>query len=313
MCWIAAQLQRRYSYWMKWWLGIVLFSIQVLAQVPETSLHEATILKRLLGNTPPRALENNDDCSDHGQPILCSLQLALKDKKAAQIILDVAKKYDLYLMLDQSKTRISKKILYDKITYQSYVDFAPDELESIWSLEQLQLIKSVLESLPKELTTFDHTKNIYLIPEGYFITRGRELPDKRPNMVAVTQSPTFLNGALRNEGFMAFMTYPYFRFGDNLETKRTLVHELAHAFDHQAEARHGKMISSREEWWSISWHRDGYEYSPVSKKLFVTDYAMTSPAEDFAESVATFIYDAQKLMAVSPQKYQFIKNLFHIK
>ena len=304
---------------MKWPFIFILFvSIQLFAQTQSVKIHgvsiqttkqSASILKRLLGENPPKDWKTYHECSMVSSQAHCYLSRVLNNEQTASLLLELAYKYDLYFVLDQSKTRSSKKMVYDYSSYQSYVDFPPYDLEAIWSLEQLTVVKEVMDKLPTKLTTFDHIKNVYLIPEGYFLTRGRQIPTKRPSTVAVTSPASLLEGKLRREGFIAFFPFPYFRFGNNHETRMTLVHELAHAFDHQLENRTGKMISKQNKWWTISWQQQDHVYYPISNKLFVSKYAMTSPTEDFAESVASFFYEPEKLKKISIEKYEFIKEL----
>jgi hypothetical protein len=48
-------------------------------------------------------------------------------------------------------------------------------------------------------------------------------------------------------------------------------------------------------------------YGLRSMNLFVTDYSMTNPWEDFAESCMTYWYQPQDLLGKSAAKYQFVQ------
>lgn len=69
----------------------------------------------------------------------------------------------------------------------------------------------------------------------------------------------------------------------------------------------------KNEWMKIGgWYKnedDGDGWSTTKTTEFVTAYAHgINPNEDMAESVAHFIFNPNKLKAVSPDKYEFIKN-----
>gem|GEM_PF-6257763 len=289
-------------------------------EIPFENDNESKVYQRLLGKYPIQEWRSRPECFSRTESeikkvnhALCHLRAAIQqsgqDPNVANIIIEIAEHYQLFLMLDQSKTRQSMRMQFDRRTYENYVEYASNELESIWTLEQVNVVKEVLSNLPKQLTTFEYMKNIYLLPDHYFLMRDRSIPRQRPNIVAITGNPTFYNGQLKNEGIMVLFPFPFYRFGNNLDSKKTLVHELAHAWDHATEHRKGHMISSEEEWWSLSWKKNNGDFSPLPRSYFVSDYAMTSPVEDFAESVATFFYNPEFLKKNCPKKWLFIKNL----
>jgi hypothetical protein len=63
-------------------------------------------------------------------------------------------------------------------------------------------------------------------------------------------------------------------------------------------------------WRSDSLRRDGsiYEGKPLNPASLVSNYAMTNPAEDFAESVSSYRIKPSVLKRTSPKRYEFIKN-----
>jgi hypothetical protein len=270
---------------------------------------DEAIIRRLLGKLPPAEWRFQQDCHDKNQQLECYLGKVLKSQRAASQLLNLARQHDLHLMLDQSKFQSAQKVVFDPRTYQTYVDYPTSDQESIWTPEQVQVVNDVVANLPSKLTSFKHMKNIYHIGGGYFLTRDRSLPSKRPDTVAVTQNPTFLNGVLRNEGFIALFSEPIFTFGNNQDSRDTLVHELAHALDHQSAGTDGLELSRRPEWWSLSWEKIGHQFSPIARKLFVSNYAMTSPAEDFAESVNIYLTAPERLKQASLAKFKFIEQL----
>ena len=268
------------------------------------------ILKRLLGTHPPQNWKQSLDHCQQEDQVLCALTNITLDQKSSQLLLRFATENDLYFALDQSKTRQSKIMRYDSKYYEWYMDFPDAKLEKIWSLEELQAIEKVLLLLPPKLKSFKHTKNIYILPDNYFLTRDRAILRSRPTIQAVAQTPTYLDGKLRNEGFIAFFPMPQFKFADNQKTRELIIHEFAHAFDHQFThvSYHG--LSGHSDWWSLSWIKDRHKYYPVDKNLFVSKYAMTSPTEDFAESVAEYFLRPDRLKSLAPAKYAYVQDLF---
>ena len=80
------------------------------------------------------------------------------------------------------------------------------------------------------------------------------------------------------------------------------VHEMSHAYDFYM----GK-ISSTEEWLNLSqWSADG---KGISTNFF-EDYSKSSPAEDFADSIAAFVTNPDLLLERAPNKYEFISKRF---
>ncbi len=91
-----------------------------------------------------------------------------------------------------------------------------------------------------------------------------------------------------------------------------IFHELAHSL--------GGMLGEIDDsqlWENIDggWRRESskpnggiYRGRPRKRSAYVSDYAMTNPAEDFAESVSSYRIKPKALMATSMEKYNFIKK-----
>ena len=84
-------------------------------------------------------------------------------------------------------------------------------------------------------------------------------------------------------------------------------HELAHYTASELD------LDDNPSWLAFSgWTEKDGKWSASKKNTFVSGYAKTSPAEDFAESVATYRYNPNLLKTVNPDKYTFIKEtVFH--
>src|SRR5690606_13983111 len=87
----------------------------------------------------------------------------------------------------------------------------------------------------------------------------------------------------------------------------TLLHEMAHAL------WSGLNEPLKRSFSNISWNDQMGRWSPKlqNSKGFISNYAMTSPEEDFAESFSAFIHQPEKLRAEADKKYQWFRsNLF---
>lgn len=103
---------------------------------------------------------------------------------------------------------------------------------------------------------------------------------------------------------------------------RRVLHEIGHQVDFGRSFTHE--ISVSPKWLGLNgWSRDdifnrrlkiankGWGYNPAKEKEFVTEYAKSSPSEDFAESLAHFRLQPKTLSAASPDKFKFISDHFY--
>lgn len=82
----------------------------------------------------------------------------------------------------------------------------------------------------------------------------------------------------------------------------TVFHELSHNIGS------AKNLDSSKEWLEASgWEKRGDDWVAL-KDNFVSNYAASNPAEDFAESMVAFRYDPAKLKSAAPEKYKLIKE-----
>lgn len=101
-----------------------------------------------------------------------------------------------------------------------------------------------------------------------------------------------------------------FQGKNNNEFKRIILHEKAHFLWEYA--LNGKL---RKAWWELGgWTKDSKNknqwLTTKSKNEFVTSYASAkNPNEDWAESVAFYLFKPDKLQACSQAKYDFIESV----
>lgn len=96
------------------------------------------------------------------------------------------------------------------------------------------------------------------------------------------------------------------------EKRYALFHELGHNLGGLAGADEDSKWLKMSGWEQTTKVVNGKkvtEYKPKKPETIVSKYAFTNPAEDFAESVAAYRYNPKKLKSISPEKYNFIKEV----
>lgn len=97
------------------------------------------------------------------------------------------------------------------------------------------------------------------------------------------------------------------------EKRYTILHELAHNIGGLAGG-----ADEHSKWLKLSgWVKETKvvkgekvtEYKATKPETIISKYGFTNPAEDFAEAVSAYRYNAKKLKSISPEKYNFIKEV----
>ena len=97
------------------------------------------------------------------------------------------------------------------------------------------------------------------------------------------------------------------------EKRYAIVHELGHNLGGLA----GRADES-SKWLKMSgWTKETKvingekvtDYKATKPESIISKYGFTNPAEDFAESVSAYRYNPKKLKSISPEKYNFIKEV----
>ena len=120
---------------------------------------------------------------------------------------------------------------------------------------------------------------------------GRSLPNNAAALYMIQQQKIVLSDAALMDGAAIY--------GED-----TLLHEMGHAWWYTDPGR------LQERFIEISWIQDGKGYirKGDSSEGFVSNYAMTKPEDDFAESFAAYVHAPEWLMTKAPQKYEFIRK-----
>ncbi len=96
---------------------------------------------------------------------------------------------------------------------------------------------------------------------------------------------------------------PWFRGEQGLRFQ-TLAHEVGHIMQDALPPQKAAEFNALSSWVRVG---DNWEFDSIGACM-PSKYAMTSPSEDFAESVSAYRYNARALFAQCPAKYNFLKD-----
>jgi hypothetical protein len=258
---------------------------------------ELNYLTSMLGDNPNDAWKLTKDC----KTVLCALTKMYDSEEAAERTLNIAKR-DGYIV------SVNKNFKDDK--------GAP--IGQLFSINELRDIDLAYKNLPPGYKKLKTLEKLFRLPTGYESPLG-------PDVAAYAGPGIHINTknfVFNKDGEITFIDGA-FNESDKSWGPLVAVHELSHHFDYSStkEVSHG--ISESQEYLQISGWVKSKKYKSDSKtgnktlqddwkhskdKNFVSNYAGTQPAEDFAESCAYYIFHSQKFKAIDPIKYNFIKN-----
>lgn len=170
----------------------------------------------------------------------------------------------------------------------------PDNFQRFHNIELLMLISALVE-----------------MPSGYYKIPGLRYLLRRRNG---HPHPLYPNAAAvawprgpNNDSYVEFMEKA-FQGGSEDDIHRLILHEKSHFI-------WSNVLSDaiKEEWIEVAgWYEDEEEPDGWSNKYttsFVSPYAHAiNPNEDMAESLAHFVLNPNKLLSVSPDKFNFIQR-----
>jgi hypothetical protein len=88
------------------------------------------------------------------------------------------------------------------------------------------------------------------------------------------------------------------------ERQYTIFHEISHNISRKFDD-----LDESPEWLALSgWVKKGENWFKSEKACFTSQYSQNNPWEDFAETIATYRYNAKSLKKTCPAKYNFAKN-----
>jgi hypothetical protein len=176
-----------------------------------------------------------------------------------------------------------------KIVFENSSNFRVSELDSV--------ILGVRQ-FPERLLPLERSKQLTKFLRGSTLAiYGANAPD-----IAANASMTFFDGWSSEA--------PHHRID-------AVVHEIGHNLSERVYTSGVSFsvpttvyqsLDDSPQWLAISgWNKVSERYS-ISPKKFVSEYARTNPAEDFAESVTHYLLYPQNLLNRHKEKYEFIKK-----
>lgn len=178
--------------------------------------------------------------------------------------------------------------------------------EVVWSAVQLRKIEKVLEVMPSTFHHMKALKQIKLVSAESVaeVTRRRKTVDDFTGLMVFDESAILIKDDTHD---------PYNNIWN--EVDHTFSHELGHAFD----ANFGVSVASRfhdsshfsdlSRWKRVSSSGSAGSFTFDQSAGFASKYATSNPDEDFAESVANYVFGAIAFKEHSSSKYEFLKNM----
>ena len=221
--------------------------------------------------------------------VLCALTKLFGSEESAKRVLVVAKRDGYVISVDRSRSAPNR----------------PDE--QIWALNEIRAIDQSFSVLPQKFKRLKLMKYIYRIPDGL----RRIKHDKAVAAFAVSGISIF---DIVEHGYIGFYESAFSKsefYGENWP-RTVALHELCHHMDYQGTYRAlGRDLSKQHKFGfaALSWQQKAWKWSiKPNAKGFVTDYARTSPAEDFAESCMFYVFYPEILKEKTPEKYALLKD-----
>ncbi len=257
----------------------------------EGSADELKFLGKMLDDKPSKDWANASEC----KTVLCAITKVYKSEEVAYRVLNIAKR-DGYIVSLAKDFNINNEYI-----------------GQLFTLEEIQKIDLAYKLLPpryEKLKTLDRIKRL---PDGYSSPGA-------PNAAAYA-SPGIHSADYNREGEITFLESGF--SGAASWGSHAAVHELTHHVDYSQSNKNSHGFSESPDFLKLSGWIKSTKYETDVKtgkktqvsqwefskdKNFVSDYSSTAPAEDFAEAAAHYVYYPNKLKAVDPEKYDFIKN-----
>ncbi len=210
---------------------------------------------------------------------------------------------------------VLENVLFERYGFKAGIGDPPDEFQE-FSLEELQYLDTVFEDMPA----------------GFRNMPGLERIVRRKQGLTNPLIPGAAAIAWVDQGYMEF-TDLAFRSGSADYIRRLVAHEITHFLWHKVFGD-----QTRKEWMELSgWstdpspdiidpstlnpppadHPKAIDRRPNQRRWyrktttnFVSAYAaFKNPDEDFADTMAYYIYQPDWVRTIAPEKYNFIKNI----
>ncbi|MEN9722466.1 MAG: hypothetical protein RJB38_452 [Pseudomonadota bacterium] len=191
--------------------------------------------------------------------------------------------------------------------------------EQLWSPYEIREIESLSRKLPTELKSLPRLKRVLRVKDGY------RYHGHGPEVAAYTQA-TLPELGIGSESIAVYERSSMLQASHKFENsaaslvQTTLTHEICHNLDFQSlyrptssERRYSSNDPKVGFYGLGKWERPASaegDWRPRTTSGFVSNYAATSPLEDFAESCSAYLLAPHHLKSVSPERYALLKSRF---
>lgn len=260
---------------------------------PDTELD---VLDDMLGEKPPK---NWAQVASACQTSQCALEKLFGSKEAAMQVMNVKAKTGYTLSIDQ--------------------DINGGLKEQYWSANEIREFDAAASKLPPEIRNLTNLKNIYRMADGLRLKSDSE------SVAAYAQPGTmfFAGKIVSYDAGMRGTTTGKNPYQGTSWPQEAMVHEICHHHDFQAFYKGATKMSSEQKnsswgalsgWKEVTNAKGQTEWQKKADAKFVSWYAETAPAEDYAESCMNYVLHPQTLKDKAPEKYAWMKkNLFNNK
>ncbi len=258
---------------------------------------ELKLASDMLGPRPPKGwAAAAKDCAT----IICAFEKLFDSKEAAMQVFNINAKAGYKMILDQT---INQKLA-----------------DQIWSAQEIREIDAVVSKLPPELRNLPKITEITRMGDslrlhGHSVNTGAfASPAWGIEKAELVIYDTGLEGLTTGKDPRDVSSWP----------QEATMHELCHHHDYKGiyATGFGTMMSEQKNsafkklsgWKEVTSPKGESSWVPLETAEFVSSYAKTEPAEDYAESCMNYVLHPEKLKEKAPKKYAFIKaNLFNNK
>ena len=244
---------------------------------------ELSLANKMLGSKPPKDWKN---AASNCDTVQCAFSKLLKSDKASMQLFNFKEKSGYYLSLDQ---KINQNMG-----------------NQIWSAKEIQELDAAVDKFPPQLKGLK-LKKIDRLADGLRAHgHGSNVAAYASTAPELVIYDSGAKGAPTGKNSYKSTSWP----------QEVLAHEMCHHHDHKGVYAHGTMISEQRNsifkkisGWKEKTNRKG-EVSWVSSSgaRFVSNYASSQPAEDYAESCMNYLLHPGKLQKKAPKKYEYMKK-----
>ncbi len=267
-------------------------SKNVKGHILKGSEKELQLANLMLGGKPPKEwAASAKGCST----IQCAFEKLLKSKIAAMEIFNFAAKSGYALSLDQTINQ--------------------GQANQVWSPREIREMSAAASKMPKGLQSLPHLKVITRMADGFRKSyHGRGVAAYASPAISgykgaeLVMYDAALRGAISKGSAYEQASWP----------QEVILHEICHHHDYKGyyatnegdmtTEQRGSAFSALSGWKEKVGKNGESTWTHSDKAQFVSSYASTQPAEDFAETCAHYILDPLKLEKVAPSKYAYMKN-----